>query len=33
MASTGGISDFKKKQEESKARMAGTLAPEVDVER
>jgi len=33
MASGGGISDFKKKQEESKARQAGTLAPEVDVER
>ena len=28
-----GISDFKKRKEEEKARQAGTLAPEVDVQR
>ena len=33
MATPGGISDFKKKKEEEKARQSGTLAPEVDVER
>ena len=32
MSGAPGISDFKKKEEEKKARQAGTLAPEVDIQ-